>query len=348
MGKKVTLEDIARAAGVSKNTVSTVLRNRPGASEAVRRRILSLAQEMGYSRAQSGAAHPVSDTAMRYLLLLFPEALGLHARYTPGVGLIPRLYFHMQHIAQERGCIAITYLLRPDEEKSGILPPVLNEMRFTGIATFGSISPEYISLLTQRGYHVVTVHEHVEGLQVDAVIMDDVYAGYVMTKHLIQMGHTRIAYLGEKYYLSKYMDRWEGYCRAMIEHKLPIRQNAYSEIRLRVQENPNELLRLHESLSVMDPMPTAIVCGEDFTASRVRTVLGQLGYRVPEDISLVGFDDVYGSDYGNFPITTYYADYIEIAKTALDLLLQPDRKPRKVIIYGEPIFRSSVRRLTDG
>ena len=102
-----------------------------------------------------------------------------------------------------------------------------------------------------------------------------------------------------------------------------------------------------QTLSVLEHPPTAIVCGEDFTAARVREYYRERGLRVPDDISLVGFDDVYSDSDRPFPLTTFRADHAEVVETALDLLLKPERKPRKVVVYGEPVYRESVRRISE-
>lgn len=344
MDKRVTLNDIAKAAGVSKNTVSIVLRDRPGVSDSVRQRVLSLARDMNYER------HPSQTVAAgkpKCIMILLPDSIGMYIKGSTAetIGLIPRLYFKLQLYAQQSGCIVVPYALSLDEEKKCILPPMLTSMAFTGVATMGCFSADYLKALIDTGLNVVTVHEYIDGVESNAVTSDDVYAGYVMTEHLIQMGHRNIIYLGEKYYMAKYMDRWQGYCRAMSKHGLPIENNRYSETPVHAQREEPEHKMLSETLSMQHPMPTAIVCGEDFTAYRTSVVLKQMGYRVPEDVSLVGFDDVYRDDHNHDTYTSYRVDQDEIAQSALDLLLKPDRKPRKVIIYGEPVFRDSVRRI---
>lgn len=343
MEKKVTLEDIAKTAGVSKNTVSIVLRDRPGVSDSVRKRVLDLAHDMKYERPVAKRNH----NAPRYILSLLAAPIAENAASNPfTVGLIPRLYFQMQTIAQEKNCIAIPYTLYPDSEQSCTLPAILNEMNFIGIVVYGRVSSEYLQALIRQDYHVVTIHAHVDGVQTDAVTNDDAYAGFVMTDYLIQMGHRRIVYMGEKNYMAKYMERWEGYCRAMYMHGLPVDRNDYSEVCIQGQVEENEMRMLREALSAMSPMPTAIVCGEDFTAARIRAILQTMGYRVPEDVSLVGFDDVYVNGHRDFPLTTYRADHVEMAKSAVDLLMTPGRKPRKIVVYGQPVYRKSVRRLS--
>lgn len=342
MNGKITLEDIARAAGVSRNTVSVALRGRPGVSDAVRARVLQLAESLNYEKRPADA----KGAGVKYILVLVAQSVGAPvAGAHAAAGLIPRLYLQLQKSAQARSCVTAFNIVSREDEAGLVLPGALSLVRPAGIMTLGCIEEAYMHRLAETGCHVITLHSHIDGLNVDSVTADDTYAGYVMTKHLLQMGHRDILFMGEKYYMSKYMDRWFGYCRAMCEHGIPVRSNAYSETRVHVQSEESERRLLEQTLSGLAQPPTAIVCGEDFTATRIRDYYRVRGLSVPGDLSLVGFDDVYSDSDRPFPLTTYRVDHAEVVETALDLLLKPERVPRKVVIYGEPVFRESVRPL---
>lgn len=332
MQKKITLDDIAARAGVSKNTVSVVLRGKSGVSDAMRSKILDIAADMNYVRGTAGRR--------RYVMALLSDSITNHI--AAGVsGLIPRIYFALQSACQKNDCIMIPYSLTADMVKNGVLPPVLQEVEFLGIVTIGHMEPDYVRLLTENGRHVVMAHEYIDSMKVDAVTSDDCYAGYFMTRYLIELGHKDIAYFGEKYYMAKYMDRWQGYCRAMAEYGLPISCNSYSERKTDRQVNEDELAYLKKSFDEMDRLPTAIVCGEDYTATRVRSVLGERGVRFPEDVSLVGFDDVYYQE-SDLKITTYRVDYENIVNNIMDLILNPSDTPRRITVFGTPVYRESA------
>lgn len=342
MGKKTTLDDIAREAGVSKNTVSLVLRDLPGVSDAVKERVIQLARSMNYEKRPQMAD---VRRKLKYILVLMPFSLQGHYAYGPA-GLIPRLYFQLQTCAQKRGCVILTHQLTDEQESALAIPDVARDMPIEGIVTFGCISSEYILCLKKAGYHVVTLHQYYDGLDVDAVTSDEAHAGFVMTRHLIQMGHKKIVYMGEKYYMSKYMERWYGYCRAMSQYGLPFENVPYSETPVRWQNEESERELIANTLRNFQEMPTAMVCGEDFTATRIANCLKEMGYTIPEDMSLVSFDDVYVDLSTEIPLTTYRVDHQELAQSALDLLLEPSRTSRRVEIYGKIVFRDSVRSLS--
>lgn len=335
MDKRVTLDDIAKKAGVSKNTVSVVLRGKPGVSEALRRQILDLAANMKYSKN--------APSQRKYVMALLSDAISSHIRFG-STGLIPRLYFTLNQSCQENDCIMISYFLTEEMVKNHVLPDVLQTIDFIGIVTIGHMEPEYLQLLKESGQHVVMAHEYIESLNIDSVMSDDIHAGYTMTKYLIDLGHKRIAYFGEKYYMAKYMDRWQGYCRAMEESRLPIIYNSYNEVKTDRQTEPCENEYLTRALDELNEMPTAIVCGEDFTATRIKRILGSRGYRFPQDISFVGFDDVYNQE-SDLQITTYRVDHEELILSALKLLLNKSDKPRRITVFGQPVYRNSAIRL---
>ena len=338
MAQRVTLDDIAREAGVSKNTVSVVLRGKSGVGQAMRDKILELAEKMQYSR------QPQAGTVRKYLLVLFDSSIGSYVKNSYDMGLIPRLWFQLQTKAQQLGCMVMPYMLSHSMIENGVLPEPLADLGFASIVSFGRVEASYLNLLHSKGYHVVTIHEYADGVPVDSVTSNDSYAGYVMTEHLISMGHTDIEFMGEKYYMAKYMDRWFGYCRAMAEHGLPIKSNTYSEARVTFQTDEGERARLSEALGKMDRLPTGIVCGEDFTAMRIRRCLEPMGIRCPEDISLVGFDDVYPSN-NEECITTFRADHEAIIDSVMNLVLHPEHKPERVVVFGQPVYRNSVKKI---
>ena len=332
MQKKVTLDDIAARAGVSKNTVSVVLRGKSGVSETMRRKILDIAADMNYTRGTAGRC--------RYVMALLSDSITNHI--AAGVsGLIPRIYFALQSACQKNDCIMIPYSLTSDMVKNDVLPPMLQEVEFLGIVTIGHMEPDYVRLLKASGQHVVMAHEYIDSMKVDAVISDDCYAGYFMTRYLIELGHRDIAYFGEKYYMAKYMDRWQGYCRAMAEFDLPITLNSYSERITDRQINEDELNYLNKAFDEMERLPTAIVCGEDYTATRVRSVLEKRGIRFPEDMSLVGFDDVYYQE-SDLKITTYRVDHETLVNNIMNLLMNPFDEPRRITVFGSPVYRESA------
>lgn len=338
MAQRVTLDDIARAAGVTKNTVSVVLRGKNGVSQSMREKILDLAERMQYKKNQQPAA------VRKYLLALFDSSIGSYATSDSNMGLIPRLWFRLQTKAQQMGCMVLPYIVSHEMIADGVLPEPLDDIGFVSIVVFGRMEADYLNHLISKGHHVVTVHEYEDGVPADSVTSDDCYAGYTMTNHLIAMGHRDIEYMGEKYYMAKYMDRWFGYCRAMAEHGLPIRMNSYNEVRITAQTINEEYSMLSKAFSEMEKLPTAIVCGEDFTAERVRHCLSLRGIRCPEDISLVGFDDVYPSGNG-LCITTYHADHEAIIDNVMNLILQPAHKPVRIVVYGYPVYRNSVKNI---
>lgn len=348
MNKKVTLSDIARLAGVSKNTVSVVLRDLPGISEPVRQKVLAASEQLHYPRAEQMRAKKVN-----YVLVLMRRNFFGQVTGTSTVGMIPRLLTQFQVKAEERGWVVVIQCLEERDESDQQPPSILGEMQFKGIVTLGNMSAGYMRRLAACTLPLVTLHQHYDGLNVYSVTSDDVYAGYVMTRHLIKLGHTHIAYMGETHYMSKYMERWLGYCRAMHEAGLPIMENSYSTSMVERQTEEDERGLIANAFDNFEQLPTAIVCGEDFTANRVMNQLSEMGLSVPGDVSLVGVDDVFNDEgYMHNPanpdmrITTFRTDPAAIAGAAIDMLNRADEVgPHRRVIYGHIVERNSAQRI---
>ena len=351
MSKKVTLSDIAQLAGVSKNTVSVVLRDLPGISEPVRQKVLAASEQLQYHRA--GTAKPKNEN---YVLALMRRNFFGHSMHSSDVGMIPRLLFQLQTEAQKAGYSVVIQCLEEQEEMNVQPPSILSAMQFKGIVTLGNMSVDYVRCLSECEPTLITLHQCYDGLNVHSITSDDVYAGYVMTRHLLELGHRRIAYMGEINYMSKYMERYLGYCRAMHEAGLTVSDNVYNEAQVEQQTEQGEMTLIKRAFDSFGELPTAIVCGEDFTANRLMDHIHSMGLSVPEDISLVGFDDVFSRNgeahnrwFPDVRITTFYTDASEMARTAISILDSDDRlKPQRRVVYGELRMRNSAIPCVEG
>ena len=182
----------------------------------------------------------------------------------------------------------------------------------------------------------------------DAVISNSYYGTYMLTNYLFEKGHRKIAYVGTLLATASITDRYFGYAKSMLEHGqqiagewvIPDRDMRYGVVRVDIDPKS------------MDDAPTAFVCNSDLTASMLIGRLEELGYRVPEDFSVVGFDNYLYPGLCDVEITTYEVDLKEMAVMAIRVLLKKmggERYKQGIsIIEGRMVEKDSVSMCRDG
>lgn len=331
MAKRTTMNDIANALGISKNAVSLALRGKGGVSDQLRERVIQTAVEMQYPG--------ISQNVLRgNILALIPRYLGVMT----GSLFFHQVCFHMEAYARSRGYQLIISTVSEEEEASLTPPPQLGTIECDGIMTIGNLSLHYCRMIRDLGFRYVMVDQYYDEIEADSVTTTNATGTYLLTRHLIEFGHREIEFFGKRYTTSSLSDRWAGFCKAMDESGLPIRRNSY-------QDDPfmgkyEEYPVLEHVLETMATLPTAFVCGHDNTAKDIITILDKQGIRCPQDISVVGFDDIQTPEISALQLTTYHTRKAEIARNAVDLFLDgSEHVCRRILIHGKMIQRDSVR-----
>lgn len=332
-GKRVTMADIARELGISKNAVSLALRGKEGIGDSLRQRILDTAAAMQYE----GFQQPKVNGC---ILALIPRRL---ATVESGM-FYQQVSFHMEAYAQSQGFQLIISSVSEEEEENTRPPALLDSITCVGLMTIGNLSMPYCRMISGLGLRYVMVDQYYDDLITSSVTTANTAAAYQLTKYLIEKGHTNIQYFGTRFRTASLNDRWAGYCRAMGECGLTVLKNSF--ITTQDLSTRNEPMLIGQAFDQLEEKPTAIVCGHDNTAKDVIGVLAARGLRCPEDISIVGFDNIQKPDVLALNLTTYHTPKANIAHMAIDLFLDTENAlPRKVSIFGEIIYRGSVRDL---
>jgi LacI family transcriptional regulator len=174
---------------------------------------------------------------------------------------------------------------------------------------------------------------------IDTVITDNLYGTYQLTDYLIENGHRDIGFVGNIKATSSIQDRFLGYYKALIENDIPYNSDWTISDRLVSGTNIQ--------IALPDRMPTAFVCNCDETAYRLIKELKQSGFCVPDDISVVGFDNFLISEICDPPITTVEVDMQTMAQTGVEMIIQKVKNPRSKIerrfIIGKIIMKNSVK-----
>lgn len=339
MAKSVKLADIAERLGVSVVTVSKALSGQKGVSEKMRDQIIALADELGY--VQPSVARQMARTVSYNIGVLIRENyLGGYASF------YWQMYQQAAQSAVERGCFSMLEVVNIRMEKEGLLPKLISENKIDGLIIIGELNEKYLQKLTGATEVPILFMDYMDRNQkFDCVIPDSFYGGYRVTDHLIGMGHKKIAYVGTLGATGSITDRYLGYMKALIENGLTTRPEWVIEDRNGKDGNIDE----ENKLVLPKEMPTAFFCNCDLTAGILIKKLKSAGYRVPEDVSVAGFDDFIYPGVCDIDLTTYAVDISSMAHITVSTLIKKIsgehyRKGTQVV-DGKLITRKSVKHL---
>ncbi len=322
------MKDIAARLQVSCVTVSKALGGREGVGPELRERIASVAQEMGYR--VNTLARSMKQGQSYTVGVLVPERFleGMHPLYLTMFG-------HVQRRLEERAYYGMLLVLGHDAEVAGDLPRAFMEKRIDAFILLGQVSPTYLEILMTTGVPLVCLDFYDEHAELDAVIADNFFGAYQLVSRLIRTGHRRIAYVGNLHSTSSIQDRYLGCLRALLEHHLEpvaVLSDRDEEGHLTVPELPVTL-------------PDAFVCNCDRVARTVMTALAERGVRVPEDVSVTGFDnDAFATLVpGLTTMETHIDDMAaQAVRMVCERLADPSRRHGRLLVPGSLIFRDSV------
>lgn len=339
MAKAVKLADIAKIMNVSTVTVSKALSGQKGVSEELREKIKKLAQDMGY---QTPSAAKMSKVHKGFHI-----GVVISERYLDRFeSFYWQMYQEIATLAVSQECFAILEVLSSEAEQNLELPRLVRENQVDGIVIVGLLKEEYLAIIEQRfRVPLVYLDFYDKRHECDAVITDNYYGMYKMTNYLFDMGHKDIAYVGTLLYTGSITDRFFGYSKALLEHGQQVRSDWIIEDRdLETGQRERGF-----TFRMPEQMPTAFVCNCDLTAGVLINFLREKGYRVPEDISVVGFDNYIHPSVCSVRITTYEVNIKEMVRKAVSQLLAKmvgeHYKHGISIVEGHMVYKDSVKEL---
>ncbi|AVO44374.1 LacI family DNA-binding transcriptional regulator [Phreatobacter cathodiphilus] len=304
-----TIRDVARLANVSVATVSNALNSADRVSGELRARVLAAVDKLGY------APHP----AARSLRKRSSGLLGLV------VGDITNPFFSDLFAAVEDAAAASGYLVllcnsseRVEREEAHL--KMLRSQRIDGLilAPTGAVSMNRAALLAQLEVPVVLVDRAMDGLGYDAVVLDNHRAAFEATRHLIAAGHRRIALVNGPEVVRTAADRLRGYREALLTAGIPLDPALVRDAGF--QEAP--ACRAVADLLATDDPPTAIFATNNLMTVGAIRALADLGLRCPEDVSIIGIDDLPWADSVSPRLTAVAQPVREIGERALALVAE--------------------------
>lgn len=333
MAKSVTMRDIAAEIGVSTVTVSKALTGREGVSDEVRERIKQKAAEMGYRYNSAAKAMKGGENGSIGILVA--------DRFFEDNSFYNKLYRHLVLKLNEAGFFGVLEILSQEAEEMLRLPNMINSSRIDGLIVMGQISEEYLTELNKTDVPQVLLDFYAERSGMESIISDGIYGSCCLTDYLIEMGHRDICFVGSIHATSSIMDRYIGFYKSMLQHGIPCSADGAIEDR----DRNGKFIEL----ALPQKMPTAFVCNCDQVAYLLVQRLKDMGYRVPEDVSVVGFDDYIYSTLSDPKLTTYRVNMEEMAKAAVSVVSKKLRNPGyskgRTVVDGDIVIRDSVKRI---
>ena len=330
----VRLKDIAAVAGVSVMTVSKALRDKPDLSAGTKTRIQTLAQQMGY--VPDVSASGLRNRKTRLLGLVIPA---------PTDPVYSRVLLALENQAHERGFdLLLAHSLGKPEREDAVVRRFMAR-RVDGIFIapvyrMGSSVPIYDDLLKQGIPTVLLGHRAPFCDRFVNVETDDLAASEAATRHLISLGHRRIAFFAGPTHSPWAQERIEGYRRGLREAGIPVDDRLVFHAGSTLEEGASAALQLIQE----NPGATAIQTVNDLVAIGAADTLLNQGVRIPQDLSIAGFGNVLVSEFFRVPLTTVRQPKLRLGSVAMDLMqkLLEGQRPDRVRLSAELAIRSST------
>ncbi len=332
--RQISIKDIARLAHVSHPTVSRALKDSPLVNAETAARIRKIADEAGY-RASA-------------------VARGLVTRRTLSIGLVTttvadpfagEVICGVEQTANDHGYSVMLAESNTDPEREKKVVQSLAERRVDGIiVTSSRVGTLYIPLLREATVPVVLVNDQYPGVFLHSVLIDNVNGMRAAAEHLIGLGHRRIAYVGDEFGYQSDAERLAGYTAALEAAGLKVNPRMLSPGNGRLEGAAKAV----KKLLALRPRPTAICCYNDMTALGAMRAIREHGLRIPEDISVTGFDDLFFAAYTQPPLTTVHQPMRRMGQMAVESLLKlmAGQAPvPRIRIKAELVARGSTARV---
>ena len=330
----LTLEDIAKRCGVSRSTVSRVINNHPNVSDKVRKRVQKEIKNTGF-RPHAAARALVSQRSWTIGLVL-PRSV--NSFFTDPY--YPRL---IQGIAQ--GCNQLKYtlglyLLTDAEDEEEIFPRISRSGSLDGILfQSDQIGDQLIDRLAQSGIPMVIIGRPFHNDNISYIDIDNVSAAKTAMRHLISLKYRRIGTITGPLNTTVGIDRKNGYLQALQEEGYPINE------KLIVEGDFTEDKGYAGMLKILPEKPDAVFVASDQMAIGAMRALREKGLRVPEDVAIIGFDDLPLSNSADLHLSTMHQPVSEFGVKAVeflnDMIVNGTTPPRHIIMGAELVVRES-------
>lgn len=353
MASKVTIQNIADALGVSRNTVSKAINNTGTLADSTKEKVINKAIEMGYKQfAYANVSYhtkssPITISAKNRKIALFTTCFLGNLHFSSS--MLDKFYLEMSQL----GYSLTMHMIHANEISKMQLPASFHKEDTAAIICFEMFDPAYSKMICSLDIPVLFVDSPVNGLtgplKADRLYMDNTTSIFAFINEMVSRNKTRIGFVGECLHCQSFFERYTAYRNAMYMLGLPC-LDKYCIVENKKQPEPPSAddyrAYLLEHFQKLDTLPDVFICANDFVAIDVLNVFQILNISVPEDVYLCGFDDSPEAKVLTPSLTTVHIHSHIMGVTAMRLLLSRIKEPslnyRSVYTETSLIFRHST------
>ncbi|TDF98943.1 LacI family transcriptional regulator [Paenibacillus piri] len=315
------MEDIAKLAGVSKSAVSLAFSGKPGIGPDTRERILQIARDNGYlPKPRTGTA----ERANKLLTFLVFANSGIVLEHYYQQPFFRELIHYIEERCRMKGYSLMFSTVDLDNLESDI-KKVSDDRRCEGIILLGTnLDRSQIANITGLlSLPLVVLDNCYDTLSVPFIEINNMMGAYQAGIHLYELGHRSIGYIASNVRIHNFEERRRGFSYALSEKKLSVEDGCDFSVAPTILSSQKSLnQQLSERINTGLPLPTAFFCECDYIAISAIKTLIELGFRVPDDLSVVGFDNISESRIITPELTTVHVEKELMAQLAVDLIIQ--------------------------
>ena len=329
---KYSISDVAEMLGVSKSTVSRAINGNSGVGDGLRKKVLDLVDEIGYK--PNTIAQSLSRGRVNIVALILGDIRN---------PFYADLAFNIQRILNSHGYMVMVFNSEYDVQREIEFLKLTIQFNFAGLILITAQTEIVEDMLHSMDVPMVLVNRILPSYTGDSVLTDNFQAGYMAVMHLLELGHKHIGFVRGPGVSSASSQRFEGYRQALRNFSLPFNEEYVYESDLKMETGITLARNFVKDLKVR---PSAMVVVNDMTAIGFIDGCRENGLSIPEDLSIVSFDDIEFSAMKGIELTTISQHVDKMSEHAARLMLkqleEKDAKPERVILEPTLVIRKTT------
>lgn len=331
-----TISEVAKMLGVSPSTVSRAMNDAPGVSDAVKQKVLAFVDEIGYR--PNTIAQSLSRGRSNMVALILGDIRN---------PFYADLAFGIQKYLDNRGFIVTTFNSEYSYQKELQFMQYAQQYNYAGVILVTVNSEEASKYLEKSDFPILLVNRVTQNYKGPLVVLDNFQAGYIAARHLINLGHKRIGFFSGHHKSSTAShQRFLGYKQALDNYQLEYNKDyCMFDLDWRMESGYNAAEKFFSSKNAL--RPSALLLANDLMALGFMDYCGKHDISIPDELSLISFDDIAYSSLAQIQLTTVSQHVGQMSETAgelmYELLTEPPKSPKRVILEPTLVERNTTK-----